>query len=682
MQINFKFILTLACLWLLFIDAQAQNYVANGNATSIGNGCYELTSDVLWQAGTVWYTDKLDLSENFSLEFRLNLGSKDNSGADGMVFVLQTAGTKSLGTAGGDMGYSGFQPSFGVEFDTYQNSIHQDPSYDHVSFVQDGDLTHDNSGVFSAKPVLTGVTNIENNQFIDVKVTWIAITQRLTVVVNCEERLSTVVNLVDDVFSGTEKVYWGFTSSTGGLSNVHTACLSTSIGYPKDYDVCLGDQFRLVTTESNANTYEWSPDTYLNSSVVQRPLFTATESIQYTVKSTNKCGDISYDTIDVNVRKPNTFELGKDTLLCDGAQLSFDLQGLEIDTFYWSDLLRDSIRTIDTAGVFTVDGYSNRCYHRDTIEITTDLTPVVTLRGDTSICDGDSILIQPQNSHPFELSLWQDDNIAPANRFVSQQGRYIYVVQNGCNTVQDTFDLTVVPTPRFTLVNDTFYCVNDSIEISPSVTQSDWEYLWNTGETTSQIFVDEEGLCILQTMVEQKCYWSDTAIITENFLPTVDLDDTINFCAGETVSLGFSFPNADVTWFNGSRDTASFKDYTGPFSVTIENVCGIYQESAFAQLEPCACDVYFPTAFSPNDDQFNDTLRAITECDVRSFNYALYNRWGQKVFETNDVNQGWDGRINGVLMSTAMYVWKAEYTGWTNGSLNRFVESGTLYLIR
>ena len=60
-------------------------------------------------------------------------------------------------------------------------------------------------------------------------------------------------------------------------------------------------------------------------------------------------------------------------------------------------------------------------------------------------------------------------------------------------------------------------------------------------------------------------------------------------------------------------------------------------------------DFFIPDAFSPNNDRKNDTLLAkmTNPSCLTTFNFFIYNRWGQKVFESHDIKKGWDDSISG-----------------------------------
>src|SRR6202008_3050435 len=71
-------------------------------------------------------------------------------------------------------------------------------------------------------------------------------------------------------------------------------------------------------------------------------------------------------------------------------------------------------------------------------------------------------------------------------------------------------------------------------------------------------------------------------------------------------------------------------------------------------------DIYMPTGFTPNNDGKNDKFTPFP-VGIKNLNYfRVYNRWGQMVFSTNRLYEGWDGRINGLEQGTGTYVWMVE----------------------
>jgi gliding motility-associated-like protein len=92
-------------------------------------------------------------------------------------------------------------------------------------------------------------------------------------------------------------------------------------------------------------------------------------------------------------------------------------------------------------------------------------------------------------------------------------------------------------------------------------------------------------------------------------------------------------------------------------------------------------EVFVPNAFSPNDDNANDVecVMINNPACVKELTFAIYNRWGEKVFETNDVTSCWDGRYKGKLMNTGVFVYYLEATLVSGEKISK---KGNISLIR
>ena len=89
--------------------------------------------------------------------------------------------------------------------------------------------------------------------------------------------------------------------------------------------------------------------------------------------------------------------------------------------------------------------------------------------------------------------------------------------------------------------------------------------------------------------------------------------------------------------------------------------------------------IFVPTAFTPNNDGLNDVVRPIA-VGIRQINYfSVYNRWGERVFTTTVNRQGWDGRINGRVQNSGVFVWMVSAIDYLGKSI--FLK-GTVTLIR
>ena len=75
----------------------------------------------------------------------------------------------------------------------------------------------------------------------------------------------------------------------------------------------------------------------------------------------------------------------------------------------------------------------------------------------------------------------------------------------------------------------------------------------------------------------------------------------------------------------------------------------------------CNYGLFVPSAFTPNDDGKNDVFRPLLFGKIVKYRFVIYNRWGEKVFETADPRKAWDGKFNGMPQSSFVFVWQCFY---------------------
>ena len=198
------------------------DFITYGASRSGDGQCYALTGDSQWEGGSIWYKDPINLTEPLNLELDMFFGCRDQDGADGMVLVLHTR-PQQLGYRGEGMGFAGLSPALGIEMDTYQNYHRDDPSWDHMALLTNGDPGHYH-GLTRPVRMLAGVDNIEDCKSHKVRVEWLPGTQTLSVFVDGQRRISERLPLVEGLFSGDPNVHFGVTAATGGQTNRHEIC--------------------------------------------------------------------------------------------------------------------------------------------------------------------------------------------------------------------------------------------------------------------------------------------------------------------------------------------------------------------------------------------------------------------------------------------------------------------------
>jgi gliding motility-associated-like protein len=663
------------------ITCFGQSYFANGNARSLGGSCYQLTAASNGQLGSVWYADKLDLSKDFDLEFELNFGNKDQ-GADGIVFVLQTVGNKALGQQGGGIGFEGFSPSFGIEFDTYQNTSLGDPSSDHIAIIKNGSVTH--TGINSLAPpvaALAGGGNIEDGQNHLVRITWDAAKSLIQVRFDCVLRQSAIINIPASIFNGSNQVFWGFTSATGGSNNTHIACLRDDIIVQDTFALCKGETILLNARESKNDTYKWTPSQFLDNDAIKNPRCSAITPQTYYVEYTDRCDNLLIDTVHVEIDQPFIMDVAQDSLLCNGARYELRLAN-DYDSVHWQNGNTSKNITWSEAGYYTIRAWKGVCYDDDSFNITTSKQPQIAITGVTEFCEGDSTLLKLVISPSDVAFTWKNGSRDSAQYFFNTQ-QVSASGSNGCGSATGVYRIEEIIVPKPQLGRDTILCDGDELVLNPNVT-GNFSYIWSTGDTTRILSISKEGTFSLAIGGKELCYNYDTIFVVGVTPPQLgNLQDVI-LCKKESIAISIDNKHGTVLWNDTyTSEVFTLFDYNGSLSVKSTNGCGTDSKTIDVSLIECYCDMYFPNAFTPNNDILNQTFKAIPNCDkLASYELMVYNRWGEKMFQTVDIAKAWDGYYKGNEAQEGIYFWVADWRGMENGQVTRKTDKGIIHLLR
>ena len=116
----------------------------------------------------------------------------------------------------------------------------------------------------------------------------------------------------------------------------------------------------------------------------------------------------------------------------------------------------------------------------------------------------------------------------------------------------------------------------------------------------------------------------------------------------------------------------------GVYSVKVENKCGVQTDTIHVYPE-CDFTIYFPNAFTPNKDFLNDVLRVPELNKNKFYRLTIYNRYGQLVFKSENIKDGWGGNFKGVAQENGVYIYFLEMRSLSGKQMN---QKGTVVLIR
>lgn len=408
-----------------------------GDAVQVSELCYRLTRDVDFQVGGMFQRQKVNLDNDFLISVRMNFGmeTSSNSGADGIAFVMLTDTLNLSSIAGGSLGYEGIAESLVVEFDTYQNTENNDPPFDHIALIINATPVHNNNTI--AGPFMAnGVTNnIEDGNFHNVVFSWDVKLQEFAVYFNCRKVLGYVGPLALPFFKGNKEVYWGFTASTGGMSNEQTVCLTKPVwvNVLKDVVYCEPTTVNL-DAGTGSKIYRWTPEDGISDPHGPSPSVFVDTTRTFYLEKIDFCGVHTLDSMTVQI-VPNdiALELGADTSICRGETISLSVQEPGID-YEWSTGATTQSIDVASAGVYSVIADNGICLKTDMITISEKELPFIVLGPDTTICRNIPLVLSTETN---ATQVTWSDGTTGSQLIVKEAGTYRAIVSNECGESTD-----------------------------------------------------------------------------------------------------------------------------------------------------------------------------------------------------------------------------------------------------
>ena len=176
----------------------------------------------------------------------------------------------------------------------------------------------------------------------------------------------------------------------------------------------------------------------------------------------------------------------------------------------------------------------------------------------------------------------------------------------------------------------------------------------------------------------------DSIIITNltvNPNPAVSLGNDTILCPNEKITLSPGSGFSQYVWSDGSTENYLVINIPGIYTILVND--GLCSNIDSINIVDCASNLWLPNAFSPNGDALNDYFNPIISGMINSYRLLIYNRWGQQIFETNNLNVGWDGTYNGTPCPGELYTYYITYSIKTEpNDLIRKEKRGSVTLVR
>jgi len=367
-----------------------------------------------------------------------------------------------------------------------------------------------------------------------------------------------------------------------------------------DTSLCFGDSVQL--TGSGGIAYNWSPITGLSDDSIQDPWASPADTTIYFVTVTDTNGCIDIDSVRVSVNPLPVADAGNDTSFCSGDSVQLFASGGIL--FVWTpanDLSDDSIQNpwaspLDTIKYYVTVQDSVGCVNIDSVIISIAESPIISVTGDTVICEGDLVIISASGNGSY---LWstadttQSITVAPTG-----DSLFIVSLNNSCGSDSDSIWVLVNSLPLVYAGLDVTILLGNSTQLSGLPSGTGLSYLWT---------------------------------------PAINLSCTN--CLSPLAS-----PENTTTYY------LTVTDSTGCFA--IDTVIVTVDEEMVLFIP----DIFSPNGDGEND-YFYIQGKGIDKLNLVIYDRWGENIFENNNFKANDPNMGWDGRYKGKKMNPAVFVY-------------------------
>ena len=439
---------------------------------------------------------------------------------------------------------------------------------------------------------------------------------------------------------------------------------------PRDASICDGDNLFLyngndLISMGIGTNLQRPPGDVFSGDPLGDIVASANGDYILTQTNTDDCSRI--DTLSFVVHETPFFELPDSTGLCDGADREIGPTFVNGSSpagaiFRWSNAdgnERLTVRSVNQGQLWLdvmLDNADGTCVWSDTTFVDVQALPVVNLDPEATICSDSTLTLDATTQGVTYL--WSTGETTPTID-VSIADTYSVVVDiKGCTDSSETL-VDVIQAPEVNLGQDTTICQGDELTLTtgdPSLTT-----IWSTGDTGESIVVGEAGT--FTVMVEDNgCTDEDAVTISVSEAPVFDLGEDFSICDQVGGTLSIDLTDVDILWTTGETSNTIDVTQEGLIGASVINSFGCEStDDVTVSFRVCQrFSLYRPNSFTPSaiNEANNSFYTTPSEgAVINSFEMSIFNRWGNRVYTTNDITAGWDGLLNGRSANPGVYVY-------------------------
>ncbi|MGN6532492.1 MAG: gliding motility-associated C-terminal domain-containing protein, partial [Ginsengibacter sp.] len=472
------------------------------------------------------------------------------------------------------------------------------------------------------------------------------------------------------------------------------------ISKSKDTSVCINSSTQL--TANGGAIYQWLPAIGLDNPSSSNPMATPLTSTKYYVTVTNAAGCSKKDSINVLVNTLPVITKSNDTTICynspaqllvkGGSFYSWSPAGTLNDPHIGNPLASPATTTTYQVKVTNAEG----CSDIASIKVSVKPTPAITKSNDSTICKNTSVKLSVTGGSFYN---WYPsaslDNATGTAVVASPAQTTLYHIDitdiNSC-IYHDSIKISIRPAAVFSVSADNSVCAKKSQQLLASGGDS---YLWTPAlfldnpNVSNPVATADSSITYSVSIKENTCNESAILFTKLNVLPNPDVriikSNDIN-CTLPSAHLT-AYGGEDYIWTPASGLTSAIisNPVATPlvstiYTVTAKGVNGCINSDTISVKVDLNENRFFglPNSFTPNGDGLNDCFGVRYWGQVSELSFSIYNRFGQRVFFTNNATSCWDGTFKGEPQNAGVFVYLIK-AKTICGSINK---KGTVTLLR
>jgi gliding motility-associated-like protein len=482
-------------------------------------------------------------------------------------------------------------------------------------------------------------------------------------------------------------------------------------GIIKEADtVCYGHATMIET--NGGNIFEWSPADGLSCNDCAAPEAAPLISTVYQLSVTNEHNCTTRDSIAITVNPNAPALIEGEENICEGEMTTLVASGG--NAYLWTPVQSvncencHSVITspnVTTTYVVWVNNEYN-CPSYDTFTVNVRPLPEVSTINDVKLCAGDKVQLTTEISGAISQT-WSPanglDNVNALSPSASPVATQTYLVtatsEFGC-TKSDEVTITVIDKVNTIISGDFDLCMGESTQLVTDILDAGYtgvQVIWTpvnylSSPTELSPYITPATTTEYRMIAFSGSCEPDTQYVTVvvNDLPKVEIVKDRMVSIGTSINLSVSTSSIideivwgpshllDCTICDNPRFTATTSQII-MVEITDNNGCKATDEAKIDVVGHCGDDVFIPNTFTPNNDEFNDKLyvRNLSLEGLKAF--RIFDRWGKLVFETTNINDGWDGTFKGRTLNTGVFAYYVDVI-CSNGQTTR--KTGNVTLLR